>query len=131
MNTVGSGILIAEKLEHSHLQALLETELWDIRVNWKEVGDGLRLSDATMNEIKFDSRLHNDGQRFQVVLKKWIQTDQAEIHTLLEVLKGKIVHRVDIANHICRSKNRSAVGLCLSRCDACFPNGPAPPGNLV
>ena len=71
-----------------------------------------------MAEIRYNLHLRSDGQRLEEVLRHWIDSNKATIHHLLNVLRSKVVHRVDIANRIIAlqsEEERIAVGLMAAK----------------
>ena len=71
-----------------------------------------------MDEIRYNLHLQNDGQRLEEVLCHWIDSNKATIHHLLNALRSKVVHRIDIANRIIslqHEEERIAVGLMAAR----------------
>ena len=66
-----------------------------------------------LQSIKFDRELHEDNDRLNEVLSKWMHSGQATIDQLLEALVDPCVGRGDIAKKIRSLKGveRGKVGL--------------------
>ena len=104
-------------LTRQHLQPIMSV-IWDARVKWRDIGGSLRVPYDTLEEIRYDLHLHNDGQRLEEVLRHWIDSNKAIIPHLLNALRSKVVHRIDIANKIFAlqsEEERIAVGLMAAR----------------
>ena len=107
--TVGKGIVLEV---NKHLRHVKNAVL-DAACLWYDIGLVLGVLTGTLQSIKFDKELHEDNDRLNEVLLKWMHSGQATIHQLLEALVDPSVYRVDIANKIraLRGEERSKVGL--------------------
>ena len=53
------------------LEVILE-ELDDIKNKWREVGEVLKVSKATLDELQKEANVINDKENFKIVMKEWI-----------------------------------------------------------
>ena len=103
---VGKGIVLDVNEHLLHVKnALLETA-W----RWRDIGQALHISEGTLESIR---KLHNDKDRLDEVLSKWMHSGEATIDRLLEALVDPSVDRNDIAIKIrdLKGDKRKKVGL--------------------
>ena len=95
--------------------------LLDAAPLWYDIGQALGIPPGTLQSIKFDKELHEDNDRLNEVLSKWMHSGQATIDQLLEALVDPSVDRGDIANKIRSLKGsgeeRIKVGLTMPQLD--------------
>ena len=87
---------------HTHLQTV-KRAIWEARAEWKAIGRALGLSEGTVDSIKEP----NDDESLHVVIKKWLQTDNATFQDLINALEDPTVARNDIANDVRALEGRS------------------------
>ena len=98
--------------DNKHLRHV-KNALLDAAYLWFPLGQALGIPPGTLKSIKFEGELHDDNDRLNEVLSKWMHSGQATIDQLLEALVDPSVKRGDIANEIRlrKGEERSKVGL--------------------
>lgn len=73
-------LVMAELIEHEDVRPLLEVileELDAIKDKWREVGEVLRVSKSTLDELQKGANV-NDKENFKLVMKEWIEKNTSK-----------------------------------------------------
>ena len=93
---VGKGIVLDVNKHLHHVK----NAVLDAAYLWFPLGQALGIPHGTLQSIKFEGELHDDNDRLNEVLSKWMHSGQATIDQLLKALEDPCVGRGDIANKI-------------------------------